>query len=46
MMDRQSLILREERTWSDFSSENINTLRTGDENSRPWRFFFTTVKDR
>jgi hypothetical protein len=25
---------------------HINTLRTGDENSRLWRFFFTTVKDR
>jgi hypothetical protein len=24
----------------------LNTLRTGDENSRDWRFFFTTVKDR
>jgi hypothetical protein len=25
---------------------NINTLRTGDENSRLWRFIFTIVKDR
>jgi hypothetical protein len=25
---------------------DVNTLRTGDENSRLWRFFFTTVKDR
>jgi hypothetical protein len=24
----------------------FNTLRTGYENSRFWRFFFTTVKDR
>jgi hypothetical protein len=24
----------------------VNTLWTGDENSRFWRFFFTTVKDR
>jgi hypothetical protein len=30
------------RRWED----NINTLRTGDEFSRLWRFFFTTLKDR
>jgi hypothetical protein len=24
----------------------VNTLWTGDENSRLWRFFFTTLKDR
>jgi hypothetical protein len=25
---------------------DVNTLRTGDEFSRLWRFFFTTLKDR
>jgi hypothetical protein len=25
---------------------SVNKLRTGDENSLLWRFFFTTVKDR
>jgi hypothetical protein len=29
--------------WGDVM---VNTLRTGDENSRLWSFFFTTVKDR
>jgi hypothetical protein len=33
---------RPRRRWEN----NINTLRTGDEFSRLWRFFFTTLKDR
>jgi hypothetical protein len=27
-------------------AKKVNTLRTGDEFSRLWRFFFTTLKDR
>jgi hypothetical protein len=30
----------------DNLNTDVNTLRTGDENPRLWRFFFTTVKDR
>jgi hypothetical protein len=30
--------------WRNFRT--VNTLRTGDEFSRLWRLFFTTLKDR
>jgi hypothetical protein len=31
---------------ADYIISVFNTLRTGDEFSRLWRFFFTTLKDR